>query len=94
MSISANEYKTVCERHYTGDLDENDIANGQGTMKYSGGAKYIGEFKSDKRHGQGIQYFANGSVYYRGEWCNDRRVDPPYEGLDYEVWWKCEDWCT
>jgi len=56
VSISANEYKTVCERHYTGDLDENDIANGQGTMKYrySGGAKYIGEFKSDKRHGQGI----------------------------------------
>ena len=49
-----NIYKTVCERHYTGDLDENDIANGQGTMKYSGGAKYIGEFKSDKRHGQGI----------------------------------------
>ena len=94
MSISTNEYKTVCGRHYTGELDENGIANGRGTMIYSGGAKYIGEYKNDKRHGQGIQYFVNGSVYYRGEWRNGKRLHPPYPGLDKEVCCECEGCCV
>jgi hypothetical protein len=94
MSISTNEYKTVCGRHYTGELDENGIANGRGTMRYSGGAKYIGEYKNDKRHGQGVQYFADGSVYYKGEWRDGRRLHPPYFGYYSEKWWECEGCCV
>ena len=33
-----------------------------GTYTYSSGDKYVGEFKDDKRHGQGTYTFADGRV--------------------------------
>ena len=33
-----------------------------GTYTYSNGSKYVGEWKGDKHHGQGIEYYAVGTV--------------------------------
>ena len=40
------------------------------TITYPNGIKYVGEFKDDKRHGQGRYTFKNGDEYdeYIGEW--------------------------
>ena len=38
-----------------------------GTLTFANGAKYVGEWKDDKRHGQGNATFANGDKYV-GEW--------------------------
>ncbi|MEM9887678.1 MAG: caspase family protein [Bacteroidota bacterium] len=46
--------------------------NGEGTMEYGGGAKYIGEFKNGKIEGRGIFYFRNGNKYI-GHWENQRQ---------------------
>ena len=37
--------------------------NGQGTFTYSGGDKYVGEFKDNKYHGEGTYTFSNGDKY-------------------------------
>ena len=42
------------------------------TKKYPDGAKYIGEFKDDKYHGQGTLKFADGEKYI-GEFKDDKR---------------------
>jgi len=42
---------------------EGDCRNGQGTKTWSGGTKYVGEFKDGKRHGQGTVTYANGDKY-------------------------------
>ena len=41
------------------------------TKKYPDGAKYIGEFKDDKYHGQGTLTFADG-VKYVGQFKDDK----------------------
>ena len=41
--------------------------NGTGTMTYSDGRKYEGEWKDDKQHGQGTMTYLDGSKY-EGEW--------------------------
>jgi len=42
---------------------QGDCVNGQGTYSYVDGAKYVGQFKDDKRHGQGTIYYKNGDKY-------------------------------
>ncbi len=37
--------------------------NGTGELIWSNGTKYIGEFKDDERHGQGVIEFPNGKIY-------------------------------
>jgi hypothetical protein len=39
-----------------------------GTFTFADGEKYVGEFKDDKRNGQGTATFASGSGGYVGEW--------------------------
>ena len=46
--------------------------SGIGTYKYPSGAKYSGEFRNGKIHGNGILYFSNGNKY-TGEWVNQYR---------------------
>ena len=43
-----------------------------GTINYDNGDKYIGEWKGDRRHGQGTIIFSNDTTYF-GEWKNGRR---------------------
>ena len=45
-----------------------------GTETLPNGNKYVGEFKDDKRNGQGTFYAYNGSISRQGLWENDRLV--------------------
>ena len=42
---------------------KDDNKDGQGTMVYANGDKYVGEFKDDKRHGKGIYTYPSGDKY-------------------------------
>ena len=42
---------------------EGDCKNGQGTLTYSDGLKYVGEFKDGVYHGQGTLTHSDGSKY-------------------------------
>jgi len=42
---------------------EGDCVNGKGTMIYSTGHKYVGEFEEGKRHGQGMIYMPGGRTF-------------------------------
>ena len=46
---------------------------GFGTYNYENGEYYIGHFKNNLRHGQGIYYYKNGKIKYDGEWINNKR---------------------
>ena len=54
---------------------EGDCINGYGTATYANGDKYVGEYKDDKRHGQGTFTFADGTVE-KGIWENGELVEP------------------
>ena len=55
-----------------------------GTFTFSKGNKYVGEWKDNKRHGQGTLTLANGKVLKEGIWKNDKfqyarkKVPPQY----------------
>jgi hypothetical protein len=49
-----------------------DCINGEGTMVYSNGGKYVGSFKDGKIEGKGMLIFGNGDKYI-GEWQNQQR---------------------
>ncbi len=51
---------------------QGNCQNGQGTMVYPSGAKYIGTFQDGRIEGQGILYFSNGDKYI-GDWQNQYR---------------------
>ena len=46
--------------------------NGRGTYVYASGAKYKGQFRDGKIHGDGVLYFSNGNKYI-GRWENQYR---------------------
>lgn len=50
-----------------------NCVNGFGTMLYSDGSKFTGEFKSGLREGKGLYYYSNRNKYF-GEWKKDLRV--------------------
>ena len=43
------------------------MANGQGSLTYANGDKYVGEWVNDRWHGQGTYTFPDGENYI-GEW--------------------------
>ena len=49
-------------------------SNCKGTFTFKNGDKYIGEFKSGKRHGKGFYTAVNGDKYV-GEWKNGEFVE-------------------
>lgn len=66
---TVKDYK-VGESTYDGEL-LNGKYHGFGTMKWTDGKKYVGEFKNGLRNGKGTFYFANGCTY-TGEYVNDK----------------------
>ncbi|MEO1513617.1 MAG: caspase family protein [Bacteroidota bacterium] len=46
--------------------------SGKGTYVYPSGARYVGDFRNGKIHGEGILYFSNGNKYV-GQWVNQYR---------------------
>jgi hypothetical protein len=49
-----------------------DCKDGTGTMNFSDGSKYVGEWKYGKQNGNGTMTFADGNKYI-GEWKNGRQ---------------------
>lgn len=56
--------------YYKGDLNEDGVGDGDGTIYYLGKdiPKYTGEFKNGKYHGKGTLYDENGKEIYKGKW--------------------------
>ena len=52
---------------------QGNCVNGQGTLTFSDGSKYVGEFKEGKSHGQGTRTWSNGKIE-EGIWENNRLV--------------------
>ena len=45
---------------------------GEGTLIWNSGERFVGEWKNDTREGYGVDYYTDGSVY-EGYWLNDKR---------------------
>lgn len=56
---------------YSGYVNELRQPDGNGTMKYSDGTEYTGDWINGVRQGQGIMKYNNG--IYDGEWQNDKK---------------------
>ena len=74
---------------------EGDCQNGQGTMIYSNGAKYVGEWKDGKCNGQGTMTYSDGDIYV-GEWKdgtpNGQGTETYSDGGNYVGEWKDGDY--
>ena len=55
---------------------EGNCENGQGTYKYSDGAKYKGQWKNSRLDGQGTLTYLDGSKYV-GQWKNNSYIKNP-----------------
>jgi hypothetical protein len=64
---------------------EGDCVSGKGTMKYSTGHKYIGEFEEGKRHGQGIIYMPGGRTF-EGEFRQNAPIKGTYTHPNGQVY--------
>ena len=63
---------------YKGEV-ENGVPNGQGTLTFPDGGKYVGEFKYGKKNGQGTFTFSDGEKYV-GEYKDGKR----WKGTEYD----------
>ena len=63
---------------------EGDCVNGKGTMIYSTGHKYLGEFEEEKRHGQGIIYMPGGRTF-EGQFQHNAPIKGTYTYPDGRV---------
>ena len=68
MAINGANKETLI--NWLNDIDKLD---GQGTLTYSDGRKYVGELKNGKRNGQGILTYPDGRKYV-GEFKNDKWI--------------------
>ena len=64
---------------------EGDCVNGKGTMIYSTGHKYVGEFEEGKRHGQGIIYMPGGRTV-EGQFRQNAPIKGTYTYADGKVY--------
>lgn len=60
---------------YDGEVIDREM-HGRGTLVSPRGERFVGEFQRGRRHGDGIEYRADGSVIRAGRWDNDRFVEP------------------
>jgi len=60
---------TAPKYNYEGELNDDGLPNGQGTITHPDGEKYVGEFKEGLRNGQGTYTYPSGEKYV-GEWKN------------------------
>jgi len=58
---------------YADECISGDCVNGQGTMKYDNGSKYVGEFKDGNRNGQGTYTRPDGNECV-GQWKDDKYI--------------------
>ena len=58
---------------YEGGLKDGKY-HGQGTYTLADGWQYVGQWRDDRRNGQGVFYNANGSIRQQGIWRNGEFV--------------------
>jgi len=69
------------EGQYEGQVNKNGEMDGEGTMFYKPIIdkndkiynEYVGQWKNNKREGEGIMMYNNGKDVYQGEWENDKK---------------------
>lgn len=66
----------LSEGTYRGAIDDDNIPNGHGKMKYTDGHVYEGNWKDGEPHGHGKMIYNDGNVY-EGNWENG---EPTEEG--------------
>jgi len=54
--------------------------NGDGTLTFKDGSKYVGEFKNFERNGKGTVFDSKGSIAQRGTWINDQFIGGCFSG--------------
>ena len=79
-------HRNHCRWQYEGEWQDGRW-HGSGTVTYTNGNHYTGEFKMSLRHGHGSQTFADGSTY-KGEWKDDDMHSPGTST------WKNGSWYT
>jgi len=75
----------LCDQCVSGDC-----VNGSGTMKYSTGHTYTGEFKNGLRHGKAVMHMPGGRIL-EGTWQNNEIIEGTltfHDGTRYEGQWK------
>ena len=81
---SAKKTMKLEEDKYEGEVNEKGEKNGEGTMFYKPVIdkndknkkfynEYVGQWKNNKREGEGIMMYNNGEDVYQGEWKNDKK---------------------
>ena len=65
------------------------MKNGKGKIIYNNGNEYEGEWKNDKKNGEGYIEYINEQDKFKGEFENDWRGELIFEG---EYKWKQMEW--
>lgn len=52
-----------------------NCSDGTGVFVYPTGERYAGEFEEGDKHGEGVEYYADGKVKYKGNFRDDQRAD-------------------
>lgn len=65
-------YTFASGARYEGDYVDG-VKEGEGDFLLPDGSVYSGQWKADKRHGQGTYVYAKTGDAYTGEWANDRK---------------------
>lgn len=52
-----------------------DCEDGTGVFIYPTGERYVGEFEEGDKHGEGIEYYADGKLKYKGNFRDNLRSD-------------------
>ena len=61
------DYKELLKDQYEGDTNEEGVAHGYGTMIYTNGERYEGNWHNGIKHGQGTYVYTN-KAKYEGGW--------------------------
>ncbi|GAB3990989.1 hypothetical protein GCM10028807_19660 [Spirosoma daeguense] len=67
-----------------------DCQDGKGTFVYPTRERYVGEFEEGDKHGEGVEYYADGKVKYKGNFRDNLRWDYGayyYQNGDKYVGW-------
>lgn len=71
ISARIDDYTTFIGNYSHGKRE------GEGMFFYSDGTTYHGQWRDDKRHGNGALLNASCEVIYEGQWCADRKRQCP-----------------
>lgn len=75
LELSTSFVELIWEsgKEYNGQVKNENIPHGKGTLTWSDGKKYFGDFKEGKRDGKGTTRYPNGNKYV-GDYKEDKRT--------------------